>query len=472
MKRIVNTVIRFCVAAFVAAVLFPSCIESETLPEDSSIYDQLVSFIDTKSDYYAVTSEDIERYVSEKQRCSTDNAFEVKSIVPYYAKSGELSSYVINYENGWEIVAADKRGPAVLASSEEGAFIYEELPPAAKWYLDDLNEEVDAFRRENSVKSANKPLSVEQEANLAFWNSFLPQEDREPDIHSDVNMRYPGYWVLVDTQRRDYYYMMVYPIVEVNWDQGSPYNQYCPYYSPALQERTAAGCVAVAGAQLIHYFHNHFGRPTKAPAGAITSGYVSDLGGANTACMTVTKYNTTIWDSMANNPDSSSIIIAHIGRKINTLYGTQMSTAFTDNLVYFIRDSCQIACSCKDYQNSLDTALVISNLNAGLPVLAEAQLDNTTTHHTFIINSWWQKRYQYTYTYEFVFYNPDEVPEGYYVPDKVEVEYSSILSRYYTMNWGWGGSYNQTKFLANYSWHPGGDQYNTNRYIYYNFYCL
>ncbi len=43
------------------------------------------------------------------------------------------------------------------------------------------------------------------------------------------------------------------PYLETSWGQGPPYNNFCPM-DPTTNQRSIAGCPAVAMAQIINYF--------------------------------------------------------------------------------------------------------------------------------------------------------------------------------------------------------------------------
>lgn len=445
------------------AVFGISVVSCQKRQIDEPIHDfhQLSVNLTKMGESYFVTQEDVCKYIDSRLSEKT-----VRSIEPFKTESGELTSYVVNYSNGWEIIAADKRGPVVLADADEGNFVFENLPPAAQLWLNGLNEEISCFRKQQGTKATSQEEGEGNEY-FAFWESLTADtvlfRDRPP-------LHYPGHWVLVDTQCNDHYDCVVQHLVSTHWGQYEPYNSYCPIIAPASPFdtiRAAAGCVAIAGAQLLNYFHSFFGTPYVAPTSCTTVGYVYNFGVP--VMQYFDNYSPSAWDNMEHSADTAAVLVAYTGNRVHTNYGYQQSNAYIDDFAYFIRDSLGIECYSKDYIDQ-DTTYVISNLNDGIPVLASAK--SNSERHAFIIDSWWVKRHRHVNTYEFEFFNPEEVPDDYYNPPRVEIVYSVPLARLFSMNWGWNGNYDNAHFLAAGSWHPGGVSYNQERVIYYNFNCL
>ena len=134
MKRIVNTVIRFCVAAFVAAVLLPACTKSS--PVDESIqggYNSYVIPIET-------ALESLNSFLESEDRTKTGGqAREIESISTIRSealstKSGEplITApncdeilYVVNFKDnkGYALLAADNRiSDEIIAVTDYGHF--------------------------------------------------------------------------------------------------------------------------------------------------------------------------------------------------------------------------------------------------------------------------------------------------------------------------------------------------------------
>ena len=125
--------------------------------------------------------------------------------------------------SGYLVVSADDVAAPVLGYSDSGTFDPDNMPPAMRWWLDEYKAQISAAAQED----AGVYQAVERESRQA-----------------------------------------VGPLLKTKWDQGSPYNKYCPIYKEGSQSYpTYTGCVATAMAQVMKY-HNW---PDKAASSAVFS---------------------------------------------------------------------------------------------------------------------------------------------------------------------------------------------------------
>lgn len=127
---------------------------------------------------------------------------QVKKSTKYY------SIIISSCKKGFVIVSNNKM-PWVLGYSRESNFNEEEIPITVKEWLDKLDDE--AIRR----SPANTPYAI-SEGNIEKRTS-------------------------------------VPPLILTHWHQSSPYNNYAPVIVDG-NVRTAAGCVAIAAAQITYYW--------------------------------------------------------------------------------------------------------------------------------------------------------------------------------------------------------------------------
>jgi riboflavin synthase/PKD repeat protein len=113
----------------------------------------------------------------------------------------------------------------------------------------------------------------------------------------------------------------VKPLLKTTWDQGTFYNDSCPYDNTA-KKRVPVGCVATAMAQTMKYW----GYPT---TGVGSTSYTHATYGLLKANFGKTTYN---WGAMSNKATSSNIEIArlmyHCGVSIDMNYGPDGSGAW------------------------------------------------------------------------------------------------------------------------------------------------
>ena len=162
------------------------------------------------------------------------------------ASGDEPAYYVFNYQSGkgFVIVAGDDCVDAVLGFSDEENFDPQNVPPA-----------------------------------LADWLSCCEQH---------VMMARQGHAVAKRAPRRS---AEIVPMVTARWGQRNPFNRMCPEYDSGAN--SAAGCLAIAMAQLLHYW-----RPS-APTQSVPA-YTTEELGLQVEALPATTFN---YDIMADEYD-------------------------------------------------------------------------------------------------------------------------------------------------------------------------
>ena len=128
----------------------------------------------------------------------------------YTAQGGRFYVYDRGERNGFVIVAGDDRLPQVLGYGGKGDFSVSTLPPAVQYWMDEISSQI-AYLQSHDGVAAHKPAKRET---------------------------------------------IVEPLIKTQWDQGEPYNNYCPTYtnSDGIETHAASGCVATATAQMMNYY--------------------------------------------------------------------------------------------------------------------------------------------------------------------------------------------------------------------------
>ena len=133
----------------------------------------------------------------------------------------ETAFYVFNRgDEAFVIVSGDDRMKSVLAYSDQGAFITENLP-----------------------------------ANLLSWLNLCQQTYLELDGQPSQTWESMPLTRATATTRS--YPSSVAPLMNINWDQSAPYNNMCPRVTNAsgVKERAVTGCVATAMAMVMKYYN-------------------------------------------------------------------------------------------------------------------------------------------------------------------------------------------------------------------------
>lgn len=376
------------------------------------------------------------------------------------------TSYLLEYDEGWEIVSTDKRGPVFLAQSETGSYSENDLPDGAKVWIESLNEDIAVRWSQGVPFDENNPNEV---ASKEYWDSVLRYKPKGNIRGNRFNPAPLGDYVLFSTETVLEVYDSIPNLTTTVWKQQGPYNAACPLIRIDSLGRAPAGCVPVAGAQMLFFLHNEWGVPVMAPSYASCSGtvnnndYVFDIPDPN---------STTIWSQMNNTElpeyNKAYILVADVGRRVGADYGENGTGANTADLGS-VFEAYGISCSIT-YERNL--SIIRNNLLEGIPLIMGAHAsppNGPEVGHTFIIDGYVRYRIKTTDTYRWVWLDggTGPLPE---VPDVQRVYYSSPIIQMIKMNWGWGTGYNSTSYAISGDWEPqAGSNYNHNFKLLYDF---
>jgi len=131
----------------------------------------------------------------------------------------ETFYYVFSFTcGGFVIVPADDCLNPVLGYSFKHNFVSENQPPNVEWWFQQFEEQV-IHVRQNNIEP-KKEITEKWKHYHATHTETLDCEIRDDEVE---------------------------PLLTTLWDQGWPYNYYCP-------EKTPVGCVATAAAQIGYYW--------------------------------------------------------------------------------------------------------------------------------------------------------------------------------------------------------------------------
>ena len=248
---------------------------------------------------------------------------------------------------------------------------------------------------------------------------------------------YDGHWQLtsVDTLLVAYDSLK---LTQTVWDQEfNGYNKYCPLCTGSSYWRAPAGCVPVAGAQMLFYLHNKLGTPAFAPDTAMCIGHV----GFGNYIQATGGSSSTTWNYMLDNDyndkgyRSAAVLIADVGKKVGVTYGDDGSGASLSNLVSVFAQY-GIDCTFSTF-GTTSNFIIKQNLLAEMPVVMRAKPSaNASVGHAFLIDGYSRSRYQYTFSYEWVYSHPSTTilfPIG---ERMTTVSYSTPEITEFSMNWG------------------------------------
>ncbi len=362
---------------------------------------------------------------------STDAQFEV---TPYLRSVSDTLMYIVNYKEGkgWKILSSDKRTPAILAEGDSGSFSLTDGSPAVAVWMSCVADDIARVRR-----STDKELTFSENEilfNKAFWTGEQPRfngDQPPPD--------YPlGHWeetVYSQTVEYDHVDHMV-----AHWDQAAPYNECCPFLVQNSSQRAAAGCVAIAGAQMLLFLHEKIGRPVSMYSQGFCQGDVSGY------TQFFSNPSTTVWNQMSIGYQNSAfsmlpeaIMIGDVGLRVGMHYWDVLFDYFSWALPEKLKTDVFEPYGILSSRGSYDENIVKQSLLSQMPVIVSASnllipIDGKI--HCFVIDGYRLTRTKYTHYHYYVL---DEAPSGIFAMPReyYTYTYSSPQLTSIKINWGW-----------------------------------
>lgn len=488
---------KIILAIFAIGMAMASCNQNEWAQEKDS------SFSSTRSDEWVVDYEaldtacfvsesDIEAYIHFKQLLAKGKGkeFEVLEVAPLGLDDRTTLCYLLNYNEGWEIIAADKRAPVVLATGETGNFSLEEAPDNVMAWIEGLENDVLYLRT-----FVGRPETADDEtwdkmlSTMDFWKAInadeefiernsKPQTRSVPDTlpldppGGDEPFPFLGHWELAGVAVEENAYYDTGHLIPVSWGGNSGYNAYCPSYDTYY--KAPAGCVAVAGGEMLYYLHYKIGIPSMSPSSIYCTATVGNVVfGTN---MYIVSYSNSLWSSMkhyqADGTQTGSIdpvakLLAGVGILSNMQYGNNASGTTYQYLINGVFTPLGISCLYDDYNASLAVNEIV---NRDMPVLFEstAGTANGTERHAFVIDRCVGTADKYTYTYEWVYDEPSLLPRP--ILEDIQIEYQNVDITQIGFRWGMQGSFDGTLYQPTGIWSNAYYMvFNYDRKMIYNF---
>lgn len=396
-------------------------------------------------------------------------------------KNGNPMLHIVNYKKGgWAIIAGNKRNSQqILATNENGYFDPSNITNSnVAFWFDTQLAIMETIEFENPYVTNNDTMAI---------NSIPPFNDEY------VWVRLP-----LEPQVTTSLYSELGHLLTTKWGQGYPWNYNCPTIDGL---KAPTGCVAVAVAQLLYYFHFNFDTPRGLYHSIIPT--YTQQADYYTSSVTRMDYqpNSDRWQQMATsysyrNPSTDYVgdLMIDIGSRIGMQYRQKSSGAIFDNYkdVFSLYG---LFSDAVDYNPNK----VISTLKTHKPVLIsskrikakQTQTDDDTEYegHAWVIDGYKCYRTETDNAYKWVIMPPDSlsfynnINYDYVLTDEekrwrypnvyeglVEHNYTTQYQYYLKMNWGYDGSYDNNDYdTGSYSWVTDGKPYNTMTKMIYDF---
>lgn len=418
---------------------------------------------------YFVSDKDVEAYIHFKKLVakSEKRELEVREVVPLGLNDEATLAYLINYNEGWEIITADKRAQRVLATDDKGSLSLKEAPEAVVAWIENLEMQILSLR-----SCAARPEWASDEAwgkmqeSIDFWRAINAEGDfvmehigdtrgsgdNPPIVPNTINAAVIinpmiGHWELsnviqnTDTVASDH-------LITTHWHQSGDYNRYCPSKTVGTGN-APAGCGPVAVAQMEYFLHNKIGKPLLCPSEIYCSANTSNVEfGVN---MYISNTSSTLWSSMGSDTDAAAKLIAGCGIKQEVEYGNT-ETSTTSTKIYNNLTADGLLFNYYMYSDNI----IKQSLTNGMPILIEASGTSgyTPIGHAFIIDRYKGIADIYTYCYEWVVDEPGNGTSMHPLyKEEIEIDYESTEITQFGMNWGWtSSSYDNMWFASAPRW--------------------
>ena len=238
-----------------------------------------------------------------------------------------------NNNNGFVVVSGDDCAEDVLGYSESGSFDANNIPENLRGLLDYYSTEIEWARCNNELSSQDNSSSPAYVASAT----------------------YPA----------------VSPLLTSRWAQYSPYNAYCKYGSYAA----AAGCTAIAMAQVMNYYKFPKTKTTSIP-------YYSIAGWGSKSALDATTFDWSLIKDNYSRTDVSDIdarkevakLVQYCGHSIETEYYVSASSAYMEYISqalcnYFGYKNVARLKERKFYSTTEWTKMLLNELENGRPVI-------------------------------------------------------------------------------------------------------
>jgi hypothetical protein len=362
---------------------------------------------------------------------------------------------------GWTIYATDTRVPIILGESSKGTFKEALSNEALATWVYTMSQDM---KKIQEAEDDELNFTSEQiQENEGFWDVI----ENAPSLTPADSIFYDKSSAYILSQSTSTYtevYDSVHPLIKTTWSQGTPFNDACPYVSTGGNERSPAGCVAIAAAQMLVFLHDSLGVPVEAPSEA----YCNSRNTEYPYDWAQTNYTSTVWDAMKEDDKYSAPLIANVGNLCLMNYGDYSSGANSSEVPDLVFSIYGINCSFEKYN---ETELTSSLLNFR-PVYLRA-VNQYGTGHAFIADRYKRNRtvVKTTTLYEYPnIKNPDGTykikPAGF---EEVTYTYQSPVVTAIGMNWGWGKGYQDDTewFTLTGDWVLSSSKYNNERFMIY-----
>ncbi len=459
----------------------------EELVADQPTNDRIVLNVETRAETYDgieldrnyfVTAADLENFVEFRRSTSKRSDLSVKEVKSYGFDSSQTLFYILNYDEGWEVVAADKRVQPTLAHGDSGEFTMDCDNEPMKFWMNMLADGV-LQTRLRTVDSTTSTTTYTNSDSFAYegkyanlWENINSSNGYTKEDSATKSLTPRKYRYLIDTEQETVN-IDEGPLLETQWGQDAPWNTYCPLKTDGSNERAPVGCTAVAGSQLLYYFATQLEWNISIP----TRSYC--VGDIDLFSRRFDDYSNNAWGDLALNfswidsiaMNKTAVLLAYVGELCDMEYSNTSSAASTGDLTDMIEELYGITSTKSDLWD-YDDSIIVNSIQNDMPVLIWGAEDIFGGGHAWVTDGYRKEVIRTTKYYiispvmltQLQLNNLDKTNAS-----EIVVE-DSLVAEYIYMNWGWSGDYDYWFSLLPDDWSPTSDRlYDTVMRMYYNF---
>lgn len=435
-SNIMNTISKLFLSLLVGIIVL-SCSNKEVILRST----------DKASINHNVSLKNVRQYITDIKGFQPTKADAV-SIEPIII-GADTVMFLVNYDNGWEVLSGDTRASVVLMKSDAGNISANDLhaTPESSVFFQRISEGLASI--------LHNPSFTTPDCFNDSWEDFFPIDSIPP-----LNPVCDTVLLSIDTLSISTVKCQDH-LMSTKWGQGTPWNQYAPYTDYTMVSHCVTGCVPVAISQVLYYLHNKIGVPISTYGSANCTAYVPSgndnpyvvLSDAN---VSFSDYSSNHWSSMALNQTSSdnfatvSALMVRLGYLFEARYratSTGVLNSVLDNsAVSILSNNFAISSSISDYSWITTPQDIEEQIyDNELPVLMGIRRvvsENPTTYagHYVVLDGY--KVVNYSLRYNYVIHNSLR-------PDALFSEEYLVPSTFVAINWGWNGLFDSTNGNTN-----------------------
>ncbi|MBR1872931.1 MAG: C10 family peptidase [Bacteroidales bacterium] len=166
-------------------------------------------------------------------------------ILPIDSDGEVAECYLVNYNEGWELISANRRHPMVLMECASGSLNSENdifFNPAEELFLRNQMKRISS-----DIVNGEELINVEY-SDLHKENIGIPCDLDISDIPEFESVIMNDTTVVTSINHMTY----------TAWGQSHPWNQRAPYKNAAMTNHGATGCTMVALAQYLYFLYSEY----------------------------------------------------------------------------------------------------------------------------------------------------------------------------------------------------------------------